>query len=132
MTSRAVNKDVRSKSKISDNFGHNNLAFLMFHQILLSLQWNEAQLLVITMVYLSFLTNCRTIWDPGFYDISKYQQNLNLHWTVTDYSTKLSKNRSWNSPVLCYFTVKLEFVSNILSINFSKNKFLILTCPITL
>ena len=38
MTSRAVNKDIKSKSKISDNYGHNNLGFLMFHQILLSPQ----------------------------------------------------------------------------------------------
>ena len=38
-------------------------------------------------------------------------------------SKSLPKNRNWTFPVVCYFTWKLEFASNILWIIFSGNSF---------
>ena len=38
-------------------------------------------------------------------------------------SKNLPKNRNWTFPVVCYFTWKLEFASNILWIIFSGNSF---------
>ena len=80
--------------------------------------------------------------EKKLYEIRKYQENLKnfieLQSSVQPYyqnedfvntTKKLLTNRNWTFPLVRYFSWKLEFASNILSMVASTNRFLLLTRP---
>ena len=89
--------------------------FLMFYQILLSLQVKQSKI----------TSNKYGIWDlphelPNDFRLRKYLENLKFHRIIVfqnknfvNTSKKLVKNRSWTFPTVHYFTRKLQPVSNI-------------------
>ena len=104
------------------------VTFLCFKKFFFHHNWNAARLLVINMVYTSWFTSNRTTLDIGSSENRKYQENLKTSLNnslvpkltpkikiFVNTSKKLLNNRNWTFPAMCYFTWKLEFVSNILS-----------------
>ena len=77
--------------------------FFMSDKFLFNHQWNEAWLIVLNMVYTSFVTRCRTTQDLGCQETKKCQEICKLHRIIPqrpvhppkmDFFSKLAKN-SW-------------------------------------
>ena len=117
-------------------YGHYilSLAKLSFHH-----KWNEHWLSVINWYIRAasgvaqrltkVQNNSWNSWNIIHGIITQYPVFLPPKKFFVNTSKRLLENRSWTFPVVRYFSRKLEFFSNILSLVFSGNKFLFLTRP---
>ena len=83
------------------------------------------------LVYTSSLLRNREISrkSQNFIELLPSTQSSSANKNFVSTTKNLIKNRNRIFPVVHYFTLKLEFVSNILWIIVFGNSFLFLTCP---
>ena len=111
---------------------------LKFYQIFLLPQLKRSLIISNKLVYTSCLKSCQTTEDLGSWEIRKDQNNLKTSWNYNlvpslqrnfvNTSKRLLKNGNGTFAVVRYFTEKVEFFSNILSVVVSRKSVLLLTC----
>ena len=111
---------------------------LKFYQIFLLPQLKWSLIISNKLVYTSCLKSCWMTEDLGSWEIRKDQNNLKTSWNYNlvpslqrnfvNTSKRLLKNGNGTFAVVRYFTEKVEFFSNILSVVVSRNSVLLLTC----
>ena len=113
----------------------------MIGQIFLSLQVKQSVILVINWYIQVDSQVAKKLRTYNIRNLGNIRENSKFNnITASTYSSSqneqffntsknLLKNRNWTFPIVCYFTWKLEFGSNIWRIIVSRMRFLLLTCP---
>ena len=130
---RAVNKVIKNEKQIVDYHGHKISRIfdvLLFFCFFFYHKWNGLWLLLINMVYTSYLTSCRTTENhlktsKNFNLVPSLHPKKKILSILAKYSLKIEID---HFPVVCYFTQKLEFVSNIFSVVVVILSILIFSC----